>query len=261
MIAKYNDAARAESVENKIAFCTIFGDFLGRDWLDASAADAADAAAFLAKHPVFFAKTPEGMCGSGVRKIDGAGADPAALQQQLAAEGYTLWEEAIAQHAEMAALCPKAVNTLRMVTLVLEDGVHLLAALLRMGNGKDVDNLNAGGFAAPVEIESGVIAQPAADKNGILYETHPFSGKAILGFRVPFWAECRALVERAALVEPTVRYIGWDVAVTATGPLLVEANTFPGHDITQLPAHTPGKTGILPLIQQLEAAAKGGSGE
>ncbi|MDR3314068.1 MAG: hypothetical protein LBS96_06380 [Oscillospiraceae bacterium] len=255
MIAKYNNAERATLVENKRAFCDLFGDYLGRDWLDISTAGEAAVAVFRAKHPVFFAKTPEGMCGSGVRRINSADFSPATLQQQLAAEGFTLWEEAIRQHAEMAALCPKAVNTLRMVTLALEDGVHLLAVFLRMGNGKDVDNLNAGGFAAPVEIETGVVAHPATDKNGVLYEMHPFSGKAILGFQVPFWPECLALVQRAARVEPTVRYIGWDVALTPAGPVLVEANTFPGHDITQMPAHTPGKTGMLPLIQQVEAAA------
>jgi hypothetical protein len=129
-----------------------------------------------------------------------------------------------------------------------------------MGNGKDVDNLNAGGFAAPVGLEDGVIRLPAADKNGLQYEIHPYTGKAIVGFQLPFWQESLDMARHAALKEPTVRYIGWDVAVTAAGPVLVEANTLPGHDILQLPAHTAGGIGILPMIQKLEAeaAVKGG---
>ncbi len=255
MIARYNDPERVKHVEDKLGFCRAFGEYLGRDWLDITTADDAQAAAFVAKHPVFFAKTTDGMCGSGVRKVTAEGAGAAELKQRLASEGYILWEEPIIQHPEMAALCPKAVNTVRVVTLALSDGVHILAAFLRMGNGKDVDNLNAGGFAAMVGLEDGIIPLPAADKDGVCYESHPFSGKAIVGFAVPRWQACLDMVRRAALVEPAVRYIGWDVAVTEAGPVLVEANALPGHDIIQLPAHTRDGTGMLPLIRKLESAA------
>ena len=54
------------------------------------------------------------------------------------------------------------------------------------------------------------------------------------------------LVKKASTVEKHVRYVGWDVCFSKKGPLIVEGNEFPGHDIYQLPEHTPNKIGIWP---------------
>ena len=43
-----------------------------------------------------------------------------------------------------------------------------------------------------------------------------------------------------------MRYIGWDVCFSNKGPILVEGNEYPGHDIYQLPEHTHDHYGIWP---------------
>ncbi|MDR2525101.1 MAG: hypothetical protein LBC83_02735 [Oscillospiraceae bacterium] len=247
---RFNDRERAALVEDKLEFCKRFRAFLGRDWLDAEAASDAELAAFTRKHPVFFAKTRNDCCGTGVRRVEAGEQAPQALRRALLQAGFALWEEPIVQHPAMAALCPLCVNTYRVVTLLEGDMVHILKVFLRMGNGGHVDNLNAGGFAAPVDAVTGRITLPAADKEGVCYTVHPATGAEILGFQAPLWQECLAMVRRAALVEPQVRYLGWDVAITAETPMLVEANTMPGNDITQMPAHTPGGVGMLPLFEK-----------
>ncbi|MCL2106124.1 MAG: hypothetical protein FWH26_03555 [Oscillospiraceae bacterium] len=253
LIAKYNRPDRAALVENKLSFCRLYERFLGRGWLDITVAGAEELAAFLAKNPVFFAKTPDGMCGSGVLKITvDHGEPPEALRERMRSSNHTLWEEPIQQHEALTRLCPLAVNTVRVMTLRLGEETHFLKAFLRMSNGREVDNLNAGGFAAPIDLETGVISLPAADKDGLSYETHPVSGEPIVGFQIPFWKECLAMVREAALAEPEVRYLGWDAAITPRGPVLVEANSLPGHDICQLPAHLPDHLGMLPQIEKLE---------
>lgn len=60
----------------------------------------------------------------------------------------------------------------------------------------------------------------------------------------------------AAQVIPQVGYVGWDVCFTPNGPCLVEGNPFPGHDIYQLPVHTPDKIGIMPRFREIEAEEK-----
>lgn len=49
---------------------------------------------------------------------------------------------------------------------------------------------------------------------------------------------------------PQLGYIGWDIAVSETGPQLIEGNEFPGHDILQMPPHVPDKIGMLPRFRQ-----------
>lgn len=64
------------------------------------------------------------------------------------------------------------------------------------------------------------------------------------------------LASEAAQVIPQVGYVDWDVCFTPNGPCLVEGNPFPGHDIYQLPVHTPDKIGIMPRFREIEAEEK-----
>ena len=56
---------------------------------------------------------------------------------------------------------------------------------------------------------------------------HPDSGAVLDGATVPFWCEARALVLRAHADVPEFArfvFLGWDVAITAEGPVLIETN-------------------------------------
>lgn len=121
---------------------------------------------------------------------------------------------------------------------------------LRIGNGKYVDNFNNGGMVVPIEEDRGEIIYPALDKSGHLYDVHPLTGVPIKGFKIPLWDEVIALVERAGQVVPQVGVVGWDVCVTDNGPLLIEGNDYPGHDIYQLPPHRTNGIGVLPKFQK-----------
>ena len=41
----------------------------------------------------------------------------------------------------------------------------------------------------------------------------------------------------------------WDIAFSDKGPVMVEGNEFPGHDLFQLPGHNPQKTGIMDRME------------
>ena len=72
------------------------------------------------------------------------------------------------------------------------------------------------------------------------------TGTQIQGFQFPDWEAAMDMVRQAAEMIPELGYLGWDIAFTEEGPILVEGNEFPGHDIYQLPEHTPNKIGIMP---------------
>jgi archaellum component FlaF (FlaF/FlaG flagellin family) len=248
--------------ESKIIFLKTFSNYIGRRWVDLSYASFEAFRDFAAELGRFIAKPPDGTHGDGVELItvpvgeaepgetaDGTGA-LLDLYNRLKNNGQTLCEEVIVQHEGLSSIYSGSVNTIRTVTILNRGEAHVVAAYLRIGNaGRVVDNFNNGGMVVPVDATTGRVSVPAADKAGHVYDVHPVSGAPIVGAQIPLWPECLALVKSAAQVMPMVRYVGWDIAVTPNGPILVEGNQFPGHDIYGLPAQTPHRIGILPAFE------------
>lgn len=249
---RYNERSAAKNVDNKVTFSGLYAKFLGREWLDAETASPEAAEAFAARHPVFFAKPPDGLCGKGIRKIDSNGRNVPELLAELKVSLCTLWDEPIVQHETLSAIYPEAVNTIRVMTFLDDSGKpRLIGAVLRIGNGTYVDNFASGGLAAIVNLESGKLSRLAQSKSGDTYDKHPATGTVFAEITIPHWDAVKALVLEAATVEPRVRYVGWDVAVTADKPLLIECNPLPDYGLLQLPAHT--ETGIIPVLRSFGA--------
>ena len=55
-------------------------------------------------------------------------------------------QEAVRQHASLADVARGVLNTVRLITLRLDDTTRPVAATLRVGNGSHVDNGHAGGL-------------------------------------------------------------------------------------------------------------------
>ena len=239
-------------LDNKIEFNNRFSDYLGRKWIDMSTATNDTFAAFLEGLDIIISKPSAEACGRGVEKINVADYTSGdALFDYLKGINSGLCEEFVVQHEAVSALYPLSVNTYRIVTVLTEGVPHIVYAFIRIGNGgRFVDNINAGGMAAPVNIETGIIEYPAFDKDSIYYETHPYTNCPIKGYQLPQWDKAVETVLKAATVVPEVGYVGWDVAATKDGVVLIEGNPFPGHDILQMPPHVPDKIGMLPQFKK-----------
>lgn len=245
-----NSAAEWDVFDDKPEFFRRFAPYMGRDFLELEEAGAEELEAFGARLGRFLVKPRNGTHGDGVELIDAAAVtDWNSLYRRLKEEGRTLCEEVIPQHPDLDTLWPGSINTLRVITILKDGKVYLIDSYLRVGNSeKPVDNFNNGGLLMPVDRESGVVLTAARDKAGALYDRHPATGVAFRGFQIPLWDKVVELVEQAALVIPSIRYVAWDVAVTPTGAVLVEGNQYPGHDVFRLPGQNPDKTGILPVL-------------
>lgn len=253
LVRRVNQAEYRGCFKNKLKFWSLFSDFNGRAYLNLEESDAAALEEFVQAHGTVFAKPVDDFGGHGVQKIcAGTVVDFSTLYEELKASGSVLVEEEIVQHPEMNRLNPSCINTLRMVTLVKDGQPHLMYSLIRVGDGtRVVDNISSGGMYAPVW-EDGKIAKPAfCDATGLYYENHPATGTAFVGFEIPDYDKAVELVERAALVVEQVKYVGWDVALSERGPVLVEGNVIPGYDMCQNYHHLrDGKTGILGKFRQ-----------
>ena len=147
---------------------------------------------------------------------------------------------------------------MRIITLKDDTGkVNCLYIVQKIGlNGSVIDN-NC--MFSPVDPETGKIKYPAHAGDtplGIIYTEHPNTGVTIQGYQLPYVKEAIEMVFEAAELVPQVRYVGWDVAVTPNGPIIIEGNTYCAHDFWQLPPHTPDKIGMLPKIKSLVPSVK-----
>lgn len=248
-----NDPACYDILNDKFQFLRQYGDFIGRRWMDLRQTDAQGFAAFFRDCGTLFVKPFDDFGGIGVERIVWTEAtDTAALYERLLAAKQFLAEQAICQHPQMARLCPASVNTLRIVTLVCGGKAHFVYSLLRMGSGKGhVDNISSGGLYTLAGPDGSLAHAAFCDKTGQYYTVHPATGTPIVGFTVPMFREAVDLCLRAALVEPGLGYVGWDVAITPDGPILVEGNNLPGYDMAQNHAFRPEGIGLLPTIEAI----------
>ncbi len=166
------------------------------------------------------------------RPLDGAALTVEELAARLSGmPNGTVIEHCIDQHPELARLNPSSVNTLRM--WVLDDGgtPRVVGAFLRIGRaGSEADNTAQGGLPCPIDLVSGRIRH-ALDQTLDCNEhaVHPDSGVPLAGLPIPYWEECVALACNAVRVLPGARFAGMDIAVSRTGPLVVEYNVEPNY--------------------------------
>ncbi len=252
LIQKYNDPAYGYIFDGKNEFNARFGDFIKRDWIQMTPDNKDDVLAFLSRHSVFVAKPLAGCCGKGIEKLNTSDFDSleACYEYLTGQEAQFELEELILQHEAVSAIYPHAINTVRTVTIYDGSQARVVCTYFRIGNGgRHVDNFNSGGMVAPVDEKTGIVKDRAIDKQKNLYANHPETGATIQGFQFPYWEEAMELARQAAKVVPQIGYVGWDVAFTPDGPCLVEGNNYPGHDIYQLPEHTPDKVGMMVKFQ------------
>ena len=137
--------------------------------------------------------------------------------------------EVIKQHEAINSINKNSINTLRMVTLVAADNtVEIVSALMRFGVGNSViDNASSGGFFVGINIEKGTLKDSGhflQEHSGRDVYEHPDSGVKFKDFKVPFFKEACDIVLKGVTIIP-VRLIGWDVAITENGPVIIESNS------------------------------------
>lgn len=137
-------------------------------------------------------------------------------------------QESIDQHPEMSKLNPSSVNTIRLATFNnLSARPELISAILRIGReGNIVDNVMAGGLFVGVDLDTGRLNDYAfteLEHGGHIYSCHPDTDVEFRNIIIPYFRDVKKIALKAATLISS-KFMGWDIAITSNGPLLVEAN-------------------------------------
>jgi hypothetical protein len=154
---------------------------------------------------------------------------PTALAAELAARpsGYLL-QRRLAQHPALARHFGPRLWSVRAIVLLTAGEPTLHRAVAKIATGQNpADNFwRPGNMVGAVDLSTGrimrVVQGTGADM--AIDAQHPDTGQAITGTSIPAWQELTELVGRAARLLPAIRTQSWDIALTETGPVPLEAN-------------------------------------
>jgi hypothetical protein len=204
-----------------------------------------------------FSKLADGYGGAGARRWtmvapglwtadDGVVRDRHSLFMALARQsegGRVILQERVENHPALRGFSSGALCTARILTSRAPDGAPELArAAFRMPVGdSSTDNYSQGGIAAAVDEHGrlGTAVQAHERLIGVEVLAHPDSGVAFAGFQLPEWSAAAALAIRAHSQLTRIACVGWDVALTIEGPVLIEGNFAPGVKSMQMPFAAP----------------------
>ena len=149
--------------------------------------------------------------------------------------------EFVEQGEYAAGLFAHAANTIRVVTIVDDQGPFVAAAVQRIGThaSAPVDNWSAGGMSASIQADGTLSAAARLPSDGAVqwYTHHPDTGARISGTSVPDLEAMLDTLLRMAESIPDVVYIGWDILPTDDGFKVLEGNAHV--DVNSIQVHEP----------------------
>ncbi|MEM7223375.1 MAG: sugar-transfer associated ATP-grasp domain-containing protein [Pseudomonadota bacterium] len=140
---------------------------------------------------------------------------------------YLIVQDRLEPHPDLAAVVPNVLNTVRVITRFENGEAKVLDAVLRMGRAHSAtDNFSGGGFIVPLDLATGVCRQPLPIEDGLVQprDNHPDSGQRLTGVTLPNWPR---VLELARLAQQRCSFhqtLGWDIGLSAQGPVLIEGN-------------------------------------
>ena len=248
----YSKINTKDFTRSKFAFYQRMPDLFQRDMILIPSCGAEAFLSFAKKHQEFIIKPDKGSWGRGIQKFKYVNDEQTLNFFMRATEGTLVCEEYIHQHSALETLNPFCVNTLRIVSLLLEDDVEILSAVLKVGGNPNVivDNMHQGGIGAQVDVVHGLTTTYGYDYKFNVFTHHPLTGVQIIGFQVPNWEHVIALIKRGHKRISQCKLLGWDVAITQDGVELVEVNNAPGPLLMQTMDGVPKGEKLLQIFKE-----------
>jgi len=171
----------------------------------------------------------------------------AELLQQLALQSQQdslILLPRMTNHPDIAGLSVETLMVVRTFSMINELGEPEVAfAMLRVLGKLEPSWHSRVEWTAPVNLETGELGLLAGDVPEAFIERHshhPFTGHPVEGVILPFWQELKVLAVKAHRTFTMDRLVvGWDIALTPTGPCFLEGNVLPDVIFPQRVDHRP----------------------
>jgi hypothetical protein len=149
-----------------------------------------------------------------------------------------LVEERVRPHPTLAELVGPTLCCVRVITFIGLDGSpHILGAVYKIQpKPLGLDHMTYGSIGSWVDPRSGKLGQGRTRHEFGYATVIPGTDKTFVGFELPQWPEIREVALKAATVVPWARSIGWDIAISDRGPVLIEGNVEWSTSLLQIPA-------------------------
>jgi hypothetical protein len=144
----------------------------------------------------------------------------------------------LVSHKAIRAVNSSALNTTRIVTIIEGSRPAYLTGFQAFATGKaTMDSWSKGSIYVGINVIAGCLKEYGfhnlAESSQSVSEHHPDSGIMFKGYRIPYLLEAVDLCLNAHRLFYNNFVIGWDVAITDSGPLIVEVNEKPGMNAVQ----------------------------
>lgn len=227
-IYSMNDFKDSLLFNNKVKTYEFFKEYYGREAVGIkSRRDYPKFLSFVRKHPIFVKKQAFEGAGHSVELVDSSKMDISLHDyfKHLITKGIHIIEERIIQDGRLRELNSSSVNTVRCITFNTRNGIIIPFCFMKIGqNGSFVDNGGSGGILVGIDEQSGEFVTDGYDENNVRYLKHPDTKIVFKGFRLPDWNNALSLCRTVSAMSPSVKCIGWDLAYTSQGWIIVEGN-------------------------------------
>lgn len=238
-------------LNNKINFLKNYPELTKRDFF-AYENGIEELKKFLKKHKKFVTKPVNGLGGTDVKKMESSEIEDINTFYESLKEKNMFLEELIVQDEAWGKISPKSINTIRVMTSNVDGDVEIFCMIARIGNSINLqDNFHQGGVGVYIDTENEVLRGNATNKDMEEFVNHPATGIKFDGYKVPHFKEIVALAKEAASKFDKTVVIGWDVAITKNGPLIIEGNNGPGFDLPQVVLNKGTKYMLLNIKKKM----------
>jgi hypothetical protein len=167
----------------------------------------------------------------------------------------------LANHPEIADLARESLITFRVFTCLDANGTpHVTHAMLRTLSKLEPEWHTEEEFAAAIELSTGALQPMCGDANlapDAWWDRHPKSGAAVTGRVIAHWPDLAALAVETHLLFSGRMVIGWDLALTPEGAVVIEGNSDPDtHFLQRVHRRMIGRSAMAPLLRHHLAAAE-----